>query len=70
MAKAYASGKKHTVTIRMGATNYDLTAVTKQGEVVNYDMSRMTKKEQKALRLSLVSAYRESLQTKPALKAA
>ena len=58
--------KDYTLRLRMGATNYDLTAKFSDGTSVNYDMSKMHGKERKALTFSVVSAFRESLNAKAA----
>lgn len=50
--------RNYSMILRMGATNYDLTVFTKR-DTINYDMSRMNKHEQKALRHSVVAAVRE-----------
>lgn len=54
--------RNYSMTLRMGASNYDLTIVTSKREVINYDLSRMTKHEQKALRHSVVAAVRKHQQ--------
>lgn len=51
--------RNYSMTLRMGASNSDLTIVSSKREVINYDLSRMTKHEQKALRHSVVAAVRE-----------
>lgn len=58
-----AKSKDYTIRLRMGATNYDLTVLL-PNETINYDMSRMGKKARKALRNSVVSAFRQSLEVK------
>lgn len=50
--------RNYSMILRMGATNYDLTVITKR-DTINYDMSRMNKHEQKALRNSVVACVRQ-----------
>lgn len=51
--------RNYSMTLRMGATAYDLTIVTSKREVINYNMSRMNKHEQNALRNSVVAYVRQ-----------
>lgn len=51
----------------MGATNHDMTIITSRNETINYDFSRMTHIEAKAVRVCLVQSYRKMLDSDKAL---
>ena len=54
-----AKKERPSITIRMGATNYDLNVVTSKREVINYDLSTMNCRERRALQASVVAAFRK-----------
>ncbi len=50
--------RNYSMCLRMGAADYSLEVVTSR-YTLNYDLSRMTKHERKALRSSVVARVRQ-----------